>query len=120
MPTPYATSCATIDDPEALTASTVFAPEATSLAQLVRVAGSRWHVEIGFEEAKGEVGLDQYEVRSWHGWYRHITLALVAHAALAVMRSRGQEIEAAKRGARLPAGTDSLRAFKQQRGRSLR
>jgi hypothetical protein len=53
------------------------------------VAGSPWRVEIGLEEAKGEVELDQYEVRSWHGWYRHITLALVAHAVLGVTRNRG-------------------------------
>ncbi len=109
-----------IDDPDALTAYTVFAPAGTTLTALARAAGSRWHVEIGFEEAKGEVGLDDDEVRSWHGWYRHITLALVAYAVLAVMRSRGQEIEAAKKRARLPAGTDSLRAFRQQRGLSWR
>lgn len=80
-----------LDDADELTAYTVFAPTGTSLAQ---VAGSRWQVEIGFEEAKGEVGLDHYEVRSWQGWYRHITLALVAHAVLAVMRCTGQTIEA--------------------------
>jgi SRSO17 transposase len=87
-----------LDDPHALSAYAVFAPTGTTLEELVRVAGRRWRVEMGFEEAKGEVGLDQDEVRSWHGWYRHITLALVAHAVLAVMRSTGQEIEAAKRG----------------------
>jgi hypothetical protein len=86
-----------LDDPDALTAYAVLAPTGTTLEELVRVAGSGWRVEIGFEEAT-KVGLDEYEVRSWHGWYRHITLALVAHAVLAVMRSRGQEIEAATRG----------------------
>ena len=40
---------------------------------LVRVAGTRWAIEECFEEAKGQVGLDQYEVRKWEGWYRHIT-----------------------------------------------
>ena len=55
------------------------------------MAGSRWQVEIGFEEAKGEVGLDQYEVRRWEGWHRHITLAFVVHALLAVMRAQKQE-----------------------------
>jgi SRSO17 transposase len=44
----------------------------------------RWAIEESFEEGKGEVGLDQYEVRRWVGWYRHITLALLAHAFLAV------------------------------------
>ena len=106
-----------IDDPDELTAYTVFAPTGTTLQTLARVAGSRWQVEIGFEEAKGEVGLDEYEVRSWHGWYRHITLALMAHAVLAGMRTTGQELEtAAKRGT--ASRPDSLAAFKQQRGLS--
>jgi SRSO17 transposase len=61
---------------------------ATPLVGLVRVAGTRWAVEEGFEQAKGEVGLDHYEVRNWPGWYRHITLALLAHAFLAVTRAR--------------------------------
>jgi SRSO17 transposase len=49
------------------------------------VAGTRWAVEEGFQQAKGEVGLDHYEVRRWPGWYRHITLALLAHAFLVVV-----------------------------------
>jgi SRSO17 transposase len=59
-------------------------PAATPLIGLVRVAGSRCAVEEGFEQAKGEVGLDHDELRNWPGWYRHITLALLAHAFLAV------------------------------------
>jgi len=62
------------------------APEGITLARLVRVAGTRWTIEACFEAAKGEVGLDQYEVRSWVGWHRHITLAMLAHAYLAVLR----------------------------------
>jgi SRSO17 transposase len=69
-------------------------PAATSLLGLVRVAGSRWAVEEGFEQAKGEVGLDHYEVRRWPGWYRHITLAMVAHAFLAVTRARANTDQA--------------------------
>ena len=65
------------------------------LAELVRVAGTRWAIEEAFEAAKGEVGLDQYEVRRWDGWYRHITLCLLAHAFLAVTRARAPR---AKRG----------------------
>lgn len=109
-----------LDEAAELTAYTVFAPTGTTLAALARAAGTRWQVEIGFEEAKGEVGLDHYEVRSWHGWYRHITLALVAHAVLAAMRAAGQELEAVaqKRGA--PFCPDSLAAFKQHRGLSWR
>jgi SRSO17 transposase len=49
-------------------------PNETPLAELVRVAGARWTIEACFEAAKGEVGLDQYEVRSWTGWYRYINL----------------------------------------------
>jgi SRSO17 transposase len=62
------------------------APEGTTLAELVRVAGTRWTIETCFAAAKGEVGLDEYEGRSWTGWHRHITLAMLAHAYLAVLR----------------------------------
>ena len=58
----------------------------TTLEELVRSAGTRWTIEECFEEAKGEVGLDQCEVRKWEGWYRHITLAMLAHACLAVIK----------------------------------
>lgn len=64
----------------------MFGPDGTPLETMVRVAGSRWAIEECFEAAKGEVGLDQYEVRTWTAWYRHITLAMLAHAALEVTR----------------------------------
>ena len=57
-------------------------PTAASLADLVRVAGMRWAVEECFQAAKGQVGMDHYQVRSYEGWYRHITLAMAAHAWL--------------------------------------
>ena len=57
----------------------------------MQVAGTRWAIEEGFEEAKSEVGLDQYEVRKWESWYRHITLALLAHAYLVVVRTHAAE-----------------------------
>lgn len=63
------------------------APDGTSLKKLVQIAGSRWSIEECFEQAKQETGLDEYEVRSWHGWHRHITLAMFAHAFLTVVRS---------------------------------
>jgi len=66
-------------------------PAQTTLPELVRVAGSRWKIEEGFEQAKGEVGLDQYEVRAFRAWYRYITLALLAHAALVVMQGQARE-----------------------------
>jgi SRSO17 transposase len=62
------------------------APEGTSLDELVRIAGTRWSVESLFEQAKGEVGLGHYEVRSWVGWHRHVTLAMFALAYLAAVR----------------------------------
>ena len=75
-----------------------FGPADTTLEELVRVAGTRWAIagtrwaiEECFEEAKGEVGLDQYEVRRWDGWYRHITLAMLAQAYLAVIRHQAME-----------------------------
>jgi SRSO17 transposase len=63
----------------------IHAPTAASLADLVQVAGRRWTIETCFEAAKSDVGLDQYEVRSWVGWHRHITLAMLAHAYLTVL-----------------------------------
>jgi SRSO17 transposase len=71
-------------------------PASTSLVGLVRVAGTRWAVEEGFQQAKTEVGLDHYEVRRWPGWYRHITLALLAHAFLVVTRTTATTGDRAK------------------------
>ena len=68
-----------------------FGPAETTLAELVRVAGTRWAIEECFEEAKGEAGLDQYEVRRWDGWHRHITLAMLAHAYLTVIKYQAME-----------------------------
>ncbi len=59
-------------------------PKPVPLGALVRVAGTRWAVEEGFQAAKGQVGLDHYQVRGWTGWHRHITLAMLALAFLAV------------------------------------
>ena len=68
-----------------------FGPAETALEELARVAGTRWAIEECFEEAKGEVGLDQYEVRRWDGWYRHIALAMLAHAYLMVIKRQAME-----------------------------
>ncbi len=70
-----------LSKPDEMAYYVVFGPAATSLE-----AGRRWPVEECFETAKQEVGLDGYEVRSWHGWYRHITLSMLALAFLAAMR----------------------------------
>jgi SRSO17 transposase len=75
-----------LKEPDKLAFYLTLAPVSASLDALVRVAGTRWAIEACFEAAKGEVGLDQYEVRSWTGWHRHVTLAMLAHAYLAVVR----------------------------------
>ncbi|MBL6705023.1 MAG: IS701 family transposase [Planctomycetaceae bacterium] len=77
-----------ISDPDDLAYFFTKAPRRTHLKTLVRIAGSRWAIEECFEQAKQETGLDEYEVRSWIGWHRHITLSMLAHATLAVIRSR--------------------------------
>ena len=69
----------------------VFAPTDTSLEEMVEAFGVRWTVEQCFEEAKGEVGMDEYEVRSWHGWYRHLTLSILAMAFLTALQAKGEE-----------------------------
>lgn len=71
----------------------VFAPVDTPLQTLVNVAGQRWTIEECFEIGKNETGLDEYEVRHWPGWYRHITLSMLALAFLTVTRS--QAVQAA-------------------------
>lgn len=86
-----------IAKPEELSYYVCFGPPETTLEELVRVAGTRWAIEECFEEAKGEVGLDQYEVRRWDGWYRHITLAMLAQAYLTVIRH--QAMQGGERGA---------------------
>jgi SRSO17 transposase len=86
-----------LSDPTALAYYRVYAPVDTPVTDMVCVAGMRWAIEVSFEAAKGAVGLDHYEVRKWTAWYRHITLALLAHAYLEVTRHHA---EAGKKGAR--------------------
>lgn len=59
-----------------------FASEGTGKQQLIRIAGARWGIETCFAEAKGQCGMDHYQVRTWTSWYRHITMAMYAHAFL--------------------------------------
>jgi SRSO17 transposase len=106
--------------PAALTAYVVFAPQPTTLEDVVRVAGSRWTVESGFEVAKGEVGLDQYEVRTWRGWYRHITLVMWALALLTVMRAGTIAVDMLKKSLPSPTPASPLAAFKARRGLASR
>jgi SRSO17 transposase len=72
----------------------------TTLEKLVRVGGSRWTIEEEFELGKGDCGLDEYEVRSWDGWYRHVTLSLWALAVVTVIRSKTLRMPRRKKGAR--------------------
>jgi SRSO17 transposase len=106
--------------PTELTAYAVFAAQATTPAEVVRVAGTRWTIESGFEAAKSEVGLDHYEVRSWTGWYRHITLAMWALALLTVLRAGTIAVEALKKSLEPPQERNSLAAFKASRGLASR
>ncbi len=69
----------------------LFAPIGTSLEDLALGQGFRWTVEESFEESKGEAGLDEYEVRSYTGWYRHITLSMLAYSFLVIQRSLEQK-----------------------------
>jgi len=100
----------------------VFAKQGTTLEAMVQAIGRRWTVEQCFEVGKSEVGLADYEVRSWHGWYRHVTLALLAQAFLTVVRVQSQEdAEGKKPLRRLPSPSPSPRAsslsqFKHKRG----
>ncbi len=71
----------------------VFAPVGTTLQKMVEVIGDRWTVEECFKIGKSDVGLDEYEVRSWQGWYRHITFCMLAMAFLVVLRLSSQTLE---------------------------
>jgi SRSO17 transposase len=79
-----------LSDPTDLAYYRVFGPAGTTWAEAVRVAGTRWAVEETIQTSKGEVGLDQYEVRKWTPWYRYITLAMGAHAYLCVLRAHAR------------------------------
>jgi SRSO17 transposase len=88
-----------ISEPEEVAYYLCYGPARTTIRELIRMAGKRWVIEDCFEAAKSEVGLDEYEVRKWDGWQRHITLCLLAHAYLAVVRSVAEDEEdAAKKG----------------------
>jgi len=79
-----------------------YGPAETSNEELVRVCDTRWQVEECFAQVKGEVGMDQYEVRTWMAWHRFVTLCLVAHAFLIVMRHAARREETVEKGAVIP------------------
>jgi SRSO17 transposase len=83
-----------LSDPSKRAYYRVASPASVTLPEVVCIAGRRWTIEEGIEEAKGEVGLDQYEVRTYQAWHRFMTLALFAHAVLSVVRTRAREKKA--------------------------
>lgn len=79
-----------ISDPTDIAYYFTHAFAGTSLERLVQIAGRRWVIEECFEQAKQLTGLNEYEVRSWIGWYRHITLSMLALAMLVVIRTEAR------------------------------
>ncbi|MBA3506479.1 MAG: hypothetical protein H0T80_11960, partial [Betaproteobacteria bacterium] len=92
-------------DPDEHASFLAYGPAATEAAELLRVCTTRWQIEEGFAQAKGEVGLDQYEVRTWEAWHRDATLCLLAHACLVVMRRATRQEEPGQQGAPIPRGS---------------
>ncbi len=90
-----------------------FAPEDISVEKLIQVAGTRWTVERCFAESKSEVGLDQYEVRSYAGWYKHITFACLALALLTFLSSISLDTMTIQQH---DPSSSSLNDFKKGRG----
>ncbi|MER7468301.1 IS701 family transposase [Streptomyces sp. NPDC097981] len=80
-----------ISKPDEIAYYLAYAPLQVTVQELVRVGGARWAIEECFQAAKNECGLDQYEVRRYVGWYRHITLAMLAHAFLAATAHQPRE-----------------------------
>lgn len=108
-----------VSDPTEIKLHRCFFPEGTTLATLVHVAGCRWTIETDIEEAKGEVGLDHYEVRSWDGWHRHVSLSLLAHAFLAVTKATSHSADRAEeKGGPMHRQNQPMAAFKASRGLS--
>jgi SRSO17 transposase len=93
-----------IDEPDDLAYVIAYAPEETTPTELQRLCGERWQIEECFAQAKGEVGLDHYEVRTWAAWYRFVTLCLLAHAYLVVVRHDAQQREEAAQTGDLRSG----------------
>lgn len=96
-----------LSDPTDCAYFRAYGPADTTAEELVRIGGMRWAIEEGFAQAKGEVGLDQYEVRRWDAWHRYVTLCLLAHAYLAVVRAsvRRDTSDAEQKGARRQAAS---------------
>nr|NGY94889.1 hypothetical protein [Neochlamydia sp. AcF84] len=88
-------------DPRDVAYYIVCCPNNVTLQDIVKAAGSRWTIEECFEASKGEIGLDHYEVRSYTGWYRHMTLCLLALTFLSGLRDAFNLLEKKKKARRL-------------------
>jgi SRSO17 transposase len=80
-----------LSEPEGIAYYACYGPRQSSTADLAWTAGSRWHVEECIQQAKGEAGLDQYQVRTWRAWYAHVTLSMLALAWLAASRAKAEK-----------------------------
>jgi SRSO17 transposase len=80
-----------LSDPGEIAYYACYGPRRSSTADLAWTAGSRWHVEECIQQAKGEAGLDQYQVRTWRAWYAHITLSMLALAWLAAGKAQAEK-----------------------------
>jgi len=80
-----------VDSPDKIAYYMCLAPADATAQDLAIAAGQRWNIECCFEATKQETGLDEYEVRSWHGWYRHMSLSMLAMAFLTVVRAKADE-----------------------------
>lgn len=91
-----------VSDPTEIAYYLAWARSEATLETLARVAATRYTVEQCIEEAKGEAGFDQYEVRFWPSWHRHITLVMMAHTWLASLQLAETQSEAQKGGSHPP------------------
>jgi SRSO17 transposase len=82
-----------LHDPEEIAYYACYGPHRSRLVDLAWAAGSRWHIEECFQQAKNEAGLDHYQVRTWRAWYAHITLSMLALAWLSAVRARAEKGE---------------------------
>ena len=98
-----------IEDPTDIAYYLCFHPDSVERGQIVRVTGARWAIEECFQAAKNECGLDHYQVRRWEGWYRHITMAMLAHAFLAVTAATDPKAHAAWAASQSPKSAVSWR-----------
>ena len=80
-----------LDDPSEIKYFFSNAPLSTPLEEFVRISGMRWPIETIFEESKGEIGMDHYEMRSWIGWHHHMLLVSLAHHFLVRLRIQFQD-----------------------------